>query len=1032
MVTVHPQLAGLAVAGLLALSAGGGSPRAAAAATAAIPGGPDASSPSSASAATLTAQADSLAGDARFDAAIPLYRRVLEREEARLGPDHPDLAAPLQSLASCAYGLHDLEGAERWQARAVAVLQRASPPRPAALAEALTALGLVHYGRQHPHEAATLWSRALPLLLAADPPDHRAIVWLQSDLAEMKRVLGQSAPAESLQVAAIERAREHLPADGFLATLLNNLGALYWDEGRLDEAERVYLEALRVSEADPRAQPARLATAQLNLGVLYRDQARLSEADERMERALELARQSIGPDDARRVIFLLESGRLRADQNRWPEAVALWNEGVNVLSRLATPQELYRALLLQQLGRGYARSGERAASDGAFGEARTLLEQTLGPDHPDVGALLATWAEVVQESLVDDPRRVRRLAEEAARLLQASPIAPEARAQANALAARAAWESGDRDQARAAMERALELAERLRSQRGGGDLTRARFLERFVDHSAELVDWLVHEDQLAAAFDRAERMRARVLRDQLLAGGADLRAGVAPTELARLDSLELEARARLRRAQQQWQRQKTDLPRGDVVALQALAGLQAELAQAQLDVDRVDEERKLHSPAWSRALNVAPQPLDPARVCDALLREEEALLLYQIGPRASFLFLLPADGQLGCFRLEVGEQEAAALGIARGPLTETALAGALQGDDAHPQPLTLAGAMLPTRGVGRMTDAPAAADTRPAVLHESTTLSLPMRMAALRSVLVPDAAWEQIAVCAQVVVVPDAALHLLPFEALVVRPPSPGRPTAWWLDDGPAIRYASSVATAIEVERRAQADGSGAPEPAAGAAARVVSLSDPAFAPWQQLAGATPPPLPGTGRESEAIARAFAGTDLCQLRGGEATESRLIQAAPGARIVHLATHGFVDEDADRPAAALLLAPSGPADDGQLRLEEIYSLPLRCQLAVLSACDTRAGQRVRGEGVFALARAFQSAGALRTVASLWAVADESTALLVERFFASIAAAERAGARVDYSLALRDAKRWLRTDPRYAHPIFWAPLVFSGAR
>ena len=288
----------------------------------ALPSEPAAATPSAdqqALARRLAARADSLAEGGLCDAAVPLYEQVLGIERGRLGADHPDLAETFQSLASCAYGQRDFERALQWQSRAVDVLDRANPPREEQLAAALRARGLVHYAREHPAAAAEDWQRALPLLLRAQPPDHREIVWLQSDLAEMKRVLGQAATAESLQVDAIARARAHLPADSFLATLLNNLGALYWDEGRLDETERLYLEALRTSESDSTSQATRIATAHLNLGVLYRDQARLREADAQMQSAFHVARAAFPHDDPQFVIFLLEGGRLRAEQQRWPE-----------------------------------------------------------------------------------------------------------------------------------------------------------------------------------------------------------------------------------------------------------------------------------------------------------------------------------------------------------------------------------------------------------------------------------------------------------------------------------------------------------------------------------------------------------------------------------------------------------------------------------------------------------------------------------------------------------------------------------------
>jgi tetratricopeptide (TPR) repeat protein len=48
---------------------------------------------------SLFHQADALVAQARFDDAIPLFRRALEIGEKALGPDHPDIAPVLEHYA---------------------------------------------------------------------------------------------------------------------------------------------------------------------------------------------------------------------------------------------------------------------------------------------------------------------------------------------------------------------------------------------------------------------------------------------------------------------------------------------------------------------------------------------------------------------------------------------------------------------------------------------------------------------------------------------------------------------------------------------------------------------------------------------------------------------------------------------------------------------------------------------------------------------------------------------------------------------
>ncbi|MFT3889979.1 MAG: CHAT domain-containing protein [Arachnia sp.] len=149
-----------------------------------------------------------------------------------------------------------------------------------------------------------------------------------------------------------------------------------------------------------------------------------------------------------------------------------------------------------------------------------------------------------------------------------------------------------------------------------------------------------------------------------------------------------------------------------------------------------------------------------------------------------------------------------------------------------------------------------------------------------------------------------------------------------------------------------------------------------------------------------------------------ATETALRKQIPGARFVHIATHGFQLAD---PSALLsdgqdgthrgigsqeapilhpgLLAglalagannPSAPdVDDGILTALEVAELDLReVDLATLSACETGLGSEESGEGVIGLQRAFQIGGARSVLASLWEVDDEATRALMERFYENL--------------------------------------------
>lgn len=243
------------------------------------------------------------------------------------------------------------------------------------------------------------------------------------------------------------------------------------------------------------------------------------------------------------------------------------------------------------------------------------------------------------------------------------------------------------------------------------------------------------------------------------------------------------------------------------------------------------------------------------------------------------------------------------------------------------------------------------------------------------------------------IILPDGPVHLVPFEALPLRS-----------DESTAFVYASSGTLyrnrlAADSERSAELS--------------ILALGAPDFDRASSLK-----PLPATRIEVERaceLVRA-AGGQAHALLGTEASLAQLEEQAAGCSILHLATHGLAGTR-DKPFdAALALTPSA-GSKGWLTLDDLLSrwggrLP-RCDLVVLSACDTQRGMQV-GDSLLALPWGFFYAGSPSVLASLWKVDDRATALLMNRFYERLLSPE-APSKLD---ALRQAKTWLASADRNA--------------
>jgi CHAT domain-containing protein len=142
------------------------------------------------------------------------------------------------------------------------------------------------------------------------------------------------------------------------------------------------------------------------------------------------------------------------------------------------------------------------------------------------------------------------------------------------------------------------------------------------------------------------------------------------------------------------------------------------------------------------------------------------------------------------------------------------------------------------------------------------------------------------------------------------------------------------------------------------------------------------------------------------------------------RWVVLATHGYAAADMPgimEPFIALSMIPR--SQDGFLRMTEVLDLKLNADLVALTACQTGHGKIIPGEGVISLGRAFQCAGARSTLVSLWSVSEITSVKLMEMFFERLKEGEKTGQ------AWRKARLNLRSSG-YDHPFFWAPFIMVG--
>lgn len=252
----------------------------------------------------------------------------------------------------------------------------------------------------------------------------------------------------------------------------------------------------------------------------------------------------------------------------------------------------------------------------------------------------------------------------------------------------------------------------------------------------------------------------------------------------------------------------------------------------------------------------------------------------------------------------------------------------------------------------------------------------------------------------RLVIVPDGALHYLPFAAL----PHPKDPTSPLLARHEVVHEVS--ASAVAILRRQAKNRPPAPK-------TLAVFAHPDFEDVDLE------PLPATETEAKTLAEWVPQEEAWIVLGEEARRDRVLNGPlERYRYVHFATHSRVDEEHPELSGIALT-------EGFLRLHDLYDLRLNADLVTLSACETALGRQVTGEGLIGLTRGFFHAGAERVLSSLWSVDDRATMeLMTQVYHGLLQDGERPAA------ALRQAQLELLESERYGGPSFWAGFVLQG--
>jgi CHAT domain-containing protein len=568
-----------------------------------------------------------------------------------------------------------------------------------------------------------------------------------------------------------------------------------------------------------------------------------------------------------------------------------------------------------------------------------------------------------------DYREALTLAERAVKVAEQVSL-PDYLTDALVIVSQAYQKLSQSEDARQALAKAIDVTEQLRDQSVGNELDIQRAFEYTMTPYQAMIDFQVDQKQFTEAFSYAQRAKGRTLLELLQNGRINVDKSASPAE---------------REQEQQLNRKIVSLNRqftGEKLKSQPdekrLAEVEAQLKKARLEFEAFQTALYAAHPELKvQRGDIRPVSLDDA--ADLIPNTKTALLDFIVTDENVHLFVLTKDASaqpiLNTYTIKI-ERKALAEKVER-------YRGRMENRD-----------------------------------YDFQALAKELYVSLLKP------AQKQLQNKTNLIISPDNVLWDLPFQALL-------SPELRYLIEDAAISYVPSLSVLREmqfVRKKKQTP----------AKASILALGNPALGNRsKELAkfvkmDAELQPLPEAAAQVRALERLYGKTLSKVYTGPSAREELVKEQSSRYRILHLATHGILNDVSPMYSNVMLSQTPGKSDeDGLLEAWEMMNLDLNADLVVLAACDTARGRAGAGEGVIGMAWALFVAGCPRTVVSQWKVeASSTTALMVEfhkRFKTRYGAAKPA---VSTAEAMRQAALKVMRNPEYVHPFYWGGFVVVG--
>lgn len=338
----------------------------------------------------LARKAAELVEKGAFDAALPLAQRSLALREEALAPDSPAIAESLNVLGAVLQSKGQPRQALPLVVRSLAITEGAYGPDHQYVRDPLNLLANVYESLGRYGDALPLYRRSLAIHEQWLEPDSADVAMALNNLGELYRKMNEYEEALPLLQRSLAIREKRFGADHWLvANSLNNQALVYLYTGELDEALARFKQSLAIREKVLGPDNPALANALNNLAFTYRALGEFGDTVLLLQRGLAIGEKSLGPEHPTVAFTLNHLAVTYTFLGRPADALPLLQRALAIRERALGPDHSDVAQTLGGLAIAYRQLGRDAKVVECYEGAHAIYEKRLSPNHADFATSLS-------------------------------------------------------------------------------------------------------------------------------------------------------------------------------------------------------------------------------------------------------------------------------------------------------------------------------------------------------------------------------------------------------------------------------------------------------------------------------------------------------------------------------------------------------------------------------------------------------------------------------------------------------------------